>query len=129
MAKRSFKKLAKRLMDEHGTSDPFKIAEREGIQIIFLDFKAWLGLYTCVDGVRTIFINSNIPEFSQKIVCGHELGHSQQTFKEENYLFGVNKLETEANEFDATIIFSEEINDEDLTEFDINLLNELKKYL
>ena len=121
-------------MDEHGTSDPFKIAEREGIQIIFLDFKAWLGLYTCIDGVKTIFINSNIPRFSQKIVCGHELGHSQQTFKEavfmkENYLFGVNKLETEANEFDATIIFSEEINDEDLTDFDISLLNELKKYL
>ena len=47
----------------------------------------------------------------------------------ENYLFGVDKLETEANVFDATIIFSEEINDEDLTEFDISLLNELKKYL
>ena len=52
MAKRSFKKLAEKLMEEHGTTDPFKIAEREGIQIIYLDFKAWLGLFSFVTAKR-----------------------------------------------------------------------------
>ncbi len=134
MGKRCFKKVAESLIEEYGTNSPFRIAKAQKIQIIYLDFKAWLGLYTCIGGTKTIFINSNISEFSQMVVCSHELGHAQQNFKEavfmkESYLFGTNKIENEANIFAATLLFNSEINGDELSKYDIQMLEELKKYL
>ena len=121
-------------MKRYETNDPFEIARYMNIQVVFMEFTAWMGLYTEIKGVKTIFINSNLSKILQKIVCSHELGHGQQTFKEavfmkEHYLFGTNKLENEANQFAAEIIFSSEIDDEELSELDIKMLENLKKYL
>lgn len=134
MGRKNFKNLAKILMKRYETNDPFKIAKLMNIQVIFMEFKAWMGLYTEINGVKTIYINSTLSEILQKMVCGHELGHGQQTFKEavfmkEHYLFGTNKLENEANQFAAEIIFSSEIDEEELSELDIKMLENLKKYL
>ena len=121
-------------MKRYETNDPFKIAKLMNIQVIFMEFKAWMGLYTEINGVKTIYINNTLSEILQKMVCGHELGHGQQVFKEavfmkEHYLFGTNKLENEANQFAAEIIFSSEIDEEELSELDIKMLENLKKYL
>ena len=48
MHKTNFKKLAKTLIKKYGTDNPFKIAEHQGIKIIYSDFSSWLGLYTCI---------------------------------------------------------------------------------
>ena len=134
MGRKNFKKLAKELIEKYETNDPFRIAKYQNIQIIYLDFKAWLGLYTCINGIKTIYVNNNLSKNSQKFVCSHELGHGQQEFKEavfmkEYYLFGTNKIESEANEFAATLIFDNDTDNDDLTEFDVKLLKKFEKYL
>lgn len=134
MGRKCFKTLAKGLIEKYETDDPFKIARHQKIQIIYMDFKAWLGLYAEINGVKTIYINNNLSNILQKIVCSHELGHGQQNFKEavfmkENYLFGTSKIENDANTFAATIIFNKEINEDELSDYDIQILEELKRYL
>jgi hypothetical protein len=87
MHKTNFKKLAKTLIKKYGTDNPFKIAEHQGIKIIYSDFSSWLGLYTCIGNEKTIFINIKLPYLSKRIVCSHELGHSQQSFNEAISIF------------------------------------------
>jgi Zn-dependent peptidase ImmA (M78 family) len=56
--------------------DPFRIAKDNGVFIRFCDeFNVLKGMYKIVKRNRFIFINSNLPEYLQKIVCAHELGH------------------------------------------------------
>ena len=58
MLRKNFKALAKTLMNRYETNDPFKIAKLMNIQIIFMEFKTWMGLYTEINGVKTIYISS-----------------------------------------------------------------------
>lgn len=58
------------------TRDPFRIAEDNGVFIRFCDeFNVLKGMYKIIKRNRFIFINSNLPEYLQKIVCAHEMGH------------------------------------------------------
>ena len=60
------------------TRDPFKIAKELGIKVMFVDeFEKLKGVYRVIKRNRWIFINSNLPERMQRIVCAHELGHDQ----------------------------------------------------
>ena len=66
------------LVRKFGTRDPFKIAEGLGIKVMFVDdFKELKGVYRVIKRNRWIFINSNLSEWMQKVVCAHELGHDQ----------------------------------------------------
>ena len=67
-----------KLVQRCGTRDPFKIAKELGIKVMFVDdFEKLKGVYRVIKRNRWIFINSNLPERMQKIVCAHELGHDQ----------------------------------------------------
>lgn len=67
-----------KLVEKYGTRDPFQIAKELGIKIMFVDnFDKLKGVYRVIKRNRWIFINSNLPERMQKIVCAHELGHDQ----------------------------------------------------
>ena len=137
MLRKNFKALAKTLMNRYETNDPFKIAKLMNIQIIFMEFKTWMGLYTEINGVKTIYISSLLSEILQKIVCSHELGHGQQTFKEaafmkEDYLFGTNRVENEANEFAAELMkYQDEVCYKIVKKCDLgfSILEEIKKYI
>ena len=64
------------LLQKSKTRNPFCIAEDNGLHIRFCDdFKQLKGMYLVIKKNRFIFINSNLPEYLQKIVCAHELGH------------------------------------------------------
>ena len=66
------------LIRQCGTRDPFKIAKDIGVQVMFVnDFKTLKGVYRVIKRNRWIFINANLSEQMQKIVCAHELGHDQ----------------------------------------------------
>lgn len=66
------------LIRQCGTRDPFKIAQDIGVHVMFVnDFKTLKGVYRVIKRNRWIFINANLPEQMQKIVCAHELGHDQ----------------------------------------------------
>lgn len=60
------------------TRDPFEIAETIGVDVLFCDdFGPLKGMYRVIKRNRFIFINKDLPEWLQRIVCAHELGHDQ----------------------------------------------------
>lgn len=67
-----------KLVQRYGTRDPFKIAKELGIKVMFVDdFEKLKGVYRVIKRNRWIFINSNLSEWMQRVVCAHELGHDQ----------------------------------------------------
>ena len=104
------------------TNDPFKIANKLGIAINYVDFrKDVIQAYTLkpIEDVSPIIcINSNFDLKSQKVFCAHELGHAlfhQDTF---NHFDGdslSNSKEYEANLFAVSLLF-------DITKFNMNIL-------
>ena len=66
------------LVKRCGTRDPFKIANELGIEVLFCDdFGPLKGMYKVIKRNRFIFINRDLSEQMQRIVCAHELGHDQ----------------------------------------------------
>jgi Zn-dependent peptidase ImmA (M78 family) len=70
--------VGNRLVRRCATRDPFEIAEDIGIDVLFCkDFGPLKGMYRVIKRNRFIFINEDLPEWLQRIVCAHELGHDQ----------------------------------------------------
>ena len=99
------------------TRDPFVIAEESGVNLRFNPNLVKLkGMYTILRNRRIIVINSNLPEYMQKIVCAHELGHDalHQTFArskalQEFMLYDMtSRPEYEANIFAAELLLDDE---------------------
>ena len=71
-------KVGSSLVKRCGTRDPFKIAKELGIEILFCEgFGPLKGMYKVIKRNRFIFINQDLSERMQRIVCAHELGHDQ----------------------------------------------------
>ena len=71
-------KVGSALVRRYGTRDPFKIAKELGIEVLFCEgFGPLKGMYRVVKRNRFIFINQDMSEQMQRIVCAHELGHDQ----------------------------------------------------
>ncbi len=71
-------KKSKTLIKKCDSRDPFEIADALGITVLFRnDFTTLKGMYRVIKRNRFIFINANLDEYMQKIVCMHELGHDQ----------------------------------------------------
>ena len=94
------------LISKYRTRNPFKLAKSLGIVVKFADLGEVRGLFKKILKRKYIFINSNLSEFDQRIVCCHELGHailhssSQYQFLIDNTsLIRRSKLEDEANLF------------------------------
>jgi len=61
-----------------GTRDPLKIAHELGITVMFCDdFGPLKGMYKVIKRNRFIFLNEDLSDRMQRIVCAHELGHDQ----------------------------------------------------
>lgn len=105
------------LVKRCGTRDPFKIAKELGIEILFCeDFGPLKGMYKVIKRNRFIFINQDLSERMQRIVCAHEIGHDQlhrhlakgKAIKE----FMLYNMETKP-EYEANIVASEILLDTD----------------
>lgn len=71
--------LARDIRTTWNTNDPYKIAERLGIAVLFRDncIKGFTAQTFKMDGYPTIIsINDAYTEFSKKVLCAHELGHA-----------------------------------------------------
>lgn len=69
--------LPKRLIRRFQTRDPFLIAEELGVTILFNSgFKRQKGAFAVIGNNSFIFINENMSEYMQRLVCAHELGHA-----------------------------------------------------
>lgn len=69
--------LPRRLIRRFQTRDPFTIAEGMGITVLIrTDFVRQKGVFAVIGNISFIFINGNLSEYMQRLVCAHELGHA-----------------------------------------------------
>ena len=74
----SLSKVGSSLVKRCGTRDPFRIADELGIEVLFCeDIGPLKGMYKVIKRNRFIFINQDLSERMQRIVCAHEIGHDQ----------------------------------------------------
>ncbi|WP_314339143.1 ImmA/IrrE family metallo-endopeptidase [Leptotrichia wadei] len=134
-SREKFKRIAKELIMEYGTNDPFELCKLLNIKIIYENnFEFFFGMYCEVNKEKRIIINSSHDELTRRIICSHELGHSFQDhesvlFMKENYLFGTEQVENEANYFAAALVFGNLIPDNLVNDENRKLLNDLIRYL
>lgn len=108
--------LAKGLRDSWNTNDPFEIAKKFGIEVLFRDvaIKGFTAQTIKIPGYPTIIsINDAFNEKSKKILCAHELGHALLHDESVNY-FSVTKrnvmtyVERDANLFAVALLIDDE---------------------
>ena len=67
---------ANKLVDACGTRNAISIADKIGIEIMYVDyFKDLLGMYTCKWKKRIITLNGRMDEYLTQMVVAHEIGH------------------------------------------------------
>lgn len=108
--------LAKGLRDSWKTNDPFEIAKKFGIEVLFRDvaIKGFTAQTIKIPGYPTIIsINDAFNEKSKKILCAHELGHALLHDESVNH-FSVTKrnvmtyVERDANLFAVALLIDDE---------------------
>ena len=130
-----FKRIARGLIAKYGTNDPFELCNLLNIKIIYEDnFKSFFGMYCKIKDEKCIIINSSHDELTRRIICSHELGHSFQDhesvlFMKENYLFGTEQVENEANYFAAALVFGNLIPNDLVNDENRKMLIDLTRYL
>lgn len=67
--------IVERLTKENETCDPFKIAEALGALIVYVPLVKVNGFYQRYQDQDIIYINQDLTEEEQILVCAHELGH------------------------------------------------------
>ena len=110
-----------KLVKKSGTRNPFRIAKDIGIKVMFVnDFEKLKGVYRVIKRNRWIFINSNLSERMQRIVCAHELGHDQlhRNLANGNGMMEFVLYDTESRpEFEANVLASQVLlSDDDVLE-------------
>ncbi|MFF2174933.1 ImmA/IrrE family metallo-endopeptidase [Lysinibacillus sp. NPDC058147] len=103
------------LSKKYGTRNPFELAEFLNINVIHWDLHDEInGFYQYEKRNQIIFLNNNLSNDNQCIVCAHELGHavlhrrSSVPFMRANTLFSIDKIEVEANKFAAYLLIPDE---------------------
>lgn len=109
------KEYVLRIVKKHDTTNPFEIAERKSIIVLFEDLGNTLGFYNTYKRSKFIHINNKINETTQRFVCAHELGHAvlhpkaNTPFLRNQTFFSVDRLEIEANTFAVELLLSDEM--------------------
>lgn len=107
------------LIRKYKTRNPFKLAKLLDIEIIFENLGDTKGFFKKVLRKKFIFINSELSNFEQKVICAHELGHALfhsssdfQFMLDNTSLIKKTKVEDEANLFVSWLLFDDSIEDE-----------------
>lgn len=104
------KEYVLKIVKKHGTKNPFEIAKRKNIIVLFEDLGNTLGFYNTYKRFKFIHINNRIDETTQRFVCAHELGHAllhpkaNTPFLRNKTFFSVDRLEIEANTFAVELL-------------------------
>lgn len=104
-----------KIVKKHGTTNPFEIAKRKDIIVLFEDLGNTLGFYNTYKRFKFIHINNRIYETTQRFVCAHELGHAllhpkaNTPFLRNKTFFSVDRLEIEANTFAVELLLPDEM--------------------
>lgn len=110
----NIKGIVTKLIKKHKTNDPFKIAEKENIVILYEELGRTLGYYSYHNRFKYIHLNNKLDERIVRFVCAHELGHaklhpkSNTPFLRYNTFFSIEKIEIEANTFAVELLLSDD---------------------
>lgn len=102
--------IVERLVKQHGTNNPIKIASQKNILILYEDFRNIMGYFNTSKRISMIHVNQNLSEQIQRFVIAHELGHRilhpkvNVPFLRNNTLMSVDRIEREANEFGVALM-------------------------
>ena len=111
----TIKVLADRIAKRHNTRNPFQIANDLGFIIVYAPLMEVRGFQQRLLRRNMIYINSDLDEVQQKLVCAHELGHyflhrgTNRIFMDRNTDFVPQKTENEANKFSVDLIYSDDV--------------------
>lgn len=109
------KEYALKIAEKHETINPFEIAKRKNIIVLFEDLGNTLGFYNTYKRFKFIHINNQIEEIIQRFVCAHELGHAllhpkaNTPFLRNQTFFSIDRLEIEANTFAVELLLTDEM--------------------
>lgn len=109
------KEYVLKITQKHGTTNPFEIAKRKNIIVLYEDLGNTLGFYNTYKRFKFIHINNRINETIQRFVCAHELGHAvlhpkaNTPFLRNQTFFSVDRLEIEANTFAVELLLTDEM--------------------
>lgn len=111
--------LAVKVAAKHNTTNPFCIAEELGFIVVFAPLVDMRGYQQRARKRNIIYINSDLDEQQQRLVCAHELAHHfihrgmNRIFMDHSTLFITQKYENEAHHFALELIYP----DDDLQPF------------
>ncbi|MBE6549018.1 MAG: ImmA/IrrE family metallo-endopeptidase [Ruminococcaceae bacterium] len=110
-------KTVNTLTKKHGSHDPFELCDALGIRVRYMQLKKVKGFYFYQSRIRTIVLNAELEEETQRILCAHELGHAclhsdmlinMRTLHGYEPHNAKNASEYEANVFAAELLISDE---------------------
>lgn len=119
------------LAGKYGTRDPFAISEEMGFIVVLTPLVQMRGFQQCAKRRRFIYINEDLDEQQQRIVCAHELAHHllhrglNRIFMDHSTEIVTQKFENEANRFAVCLLYS----DDDLQPFLSHSIEKAAEYM
>lgn len=111
----TIKQKANSLARKYNSRNPLEIIKNLNVILVYYPLKDVRGFYQFFQRNNIIYIDDNLPENEQIVVCAHELGHmllhknSNALFMDTRTHFVTTKYENEANTFAAELLIPDEI--------------------
>ena len=111
----TIKQKANSMARKYNSRNPLEIIKNLNVILVYYPLKDVRGFYQFFQRNNIIYIDDNLPENEQIIVCAHELGHmllhknSNALFMDTRTHFVTTKYENEANTFAAELLIPDEI--------------------
>lgn len=107
------KAIALSTVAKYHTRNPFRLTDDLGFIVIFARLVDVRGLSQHAKRRNIIYINSNLPEQQQQLVCAHEVGHCflhrgmNRLFMDRKTCMVPGKYEREANQFSVDFLYGD----------------------
>ena len=113
--RRDIKQIVNLLIKKYGTRNPYELCDYTNVLLQIGDLGDALGCYLLIKRQKCILLNERILGTPmEKVVLGHELGHSRMHWKNDCYFYGStffskSREENEANTFAAELLIPDEL--------------------
>lgn len=111
----NIKRKANSLARKYNSRNPLEIIKNLNVILVYYPLKDVRGFYQYFQRNNIIYIDDELSENEQKVVCAHELGHmflhknSNALFMDTRTHFVTTKYENEANTFAAELLIPDSI--------------------
>ena len=111
----NIKQKANSLARKYSSRNPLEIVKNLNVILVYYPLRDVRGFYQYFQRNNIIYIDDELSENEQKVVCAHELGHmflhknSNALFMDTRTHFVTTKYENEANTFAAELLIPDSI--------------------